>query len=294
MTQTYFPLISTHKTSGGVEAVLGLAMKSILKGDLFFENKILENNDNMPDVSANEFKMMNYRESFIRAISGWPDRVTLELLVTSLPNLRFSAQGRMLITVVLRVTAKNISQARKEAAAKYLSLRALLLAHWGEAEFAPIVDPDELNFCLSPFNPLHALALRRQTRNIQLSDPVLRTTVTGLVAPEHGRKAAEGASVTYTCPWKPSYDDWSRLIAVMMAQLDPLQLIIRLKASNLSEENRKRLEDQIRICELYADRGRAYEQSLAQQASILRTALAERINALAACAVQTEIGRAHV
>lgn len=231
MKQTYFPLIQTHKTSGGVEAVLGLAMKAILKGDLFFENKILENPDDMPDVSVNEFKMMKCRESFIRAISAWPDHVTLELLVTSLPNLRFSAQGRILITVVLRVTAKNISQARKEAAAKYLSLRALLLAHWGEAEFDPIADPDELNFRLMPFKPLHALAVRRQTRTVQISDPVGRTMVTGLVGTAHGQKATKEASVEYTCPWKPSYDDWSRLITVMMGQLDPLQLVIRLKAS---------------------------------------------------------------
>ena len=282
MTQKHFPAIISNHVADGTEAVLGLEMKSILKGDLFYEDKSAKTSDDMPAITVNEQRITINRESLIRAISAWPQTLVLELLITSAPNLQFSAQGKILFTIVLRARAKDGGQARKLAAAKYLSLRALLWAHMSEAEFTPIVDRDELNFRLSPFNPVHAIAIHRRAGTIQISDPIEKKTVAGLACGQTAKAEVKGSYVRYAYPWKASYDDWSRLVSVMMGQLDPLHLLIRLRAGKLTKQKCKVMEEQIKTCELYLGRGKSYQMSLTQQASLLRGALAEGVHALAA------------
>lgn len=278
MTQVFFPTILIKKLSNGfVEAVLGMNMKSILKGDLFYEDKYSQTSYDMPKVYINERKMIFNRESFIRSVSAWPQNIVLELLITSLPNLRFSAQGRMLITIVLRARAKDISQARKDAIAKYMALRVLLLVNMNEAEFSPITDRDELNFRLSPFKVTHAVAIRRRSENIQISEPIEKKTISGLVGGNNQKIETKGTYVKYSYPWKPSFDDWSRLIALMMGQLDPLQLLIRLKPGRVTKAMRQTLEENISVCELCLNTGKSYQLSLVKRTNLLRSALADKL-----------------
>ncbi len=289
MTQEFFPAVITNKDKNGAEAVLGLDMKSILKGDLFYEDKSSQTGDDMPTVLINELRMIVNRESFIRAFSSWQQNITLELLITSLPNLRFRAQGRIQITIVLRAKAKEIDQARKQAVAKYLTLRALLMAHMCEAEFSPIMDFDVLNFRLSPFKQTHALNIRRRAENIQISDPIEKKTITGLVNVNNSQKETKGSYVKHTYGWKPSFDDWSRLLSVMLGQLDPIMLLIRLRPGKYTVSKRKLMEENIRICELYLNTGKSYQLSLTQQANLLRSALSEQINSLSTAALDVGV-----
>lgn len=280
MAQQYFPAININKVDGEVEAVLGLDMKTILKGDLFYEDKSSGTSDSMSAVLINERKMIVQRESFIRAISAWPRNIVLELLLTSLPNLRYNAQGRMFITIVLRARAKDATQARKDAVAKYLSLRALLTANVSEADFEPIMDRNDLSFRLGPFKPTHAVAINRRSEKIQISEPIEKKTIAGLAGAASPAKETKGAFVKYTYPWKPSFNDWSGLISVMMGQLDPLHLCIRLKPGKLTEKMRRSMEDKIRLCELYLGTGKSYQLSMMQRTSMLRSALADQVMSL--------------
>jgi len=279
MNKKYFPVVITQKTEVGAEAVLGLTLKSILKGDLFFEKNSTDSADDKTIISVNQQKMPVLREGLLQAISTWPETLTLELLITSLPNLQFSAQGRVLITMALRTRAKTELKARQETIAKYLALRALLLSHMTEAEFAPIGNRDELLFHLSPFKPARAVAVHRRVQSIQVTEALERKNITGL-SPDDKRVppvAAKGHFVNYVYPWRPSLDDWSRLIQIMMCQLDPLQLIIRLRPAELTSVQRKAMENDIQLCELFLHTGKPYQISLQHQATLLRNALLNQL-----------------
>jgi hypothetical protein len=266
MIKKIFPVVVTQKKVGDTEAILGIALKSILKGDLFFEKN--SNSDNLQKITM-------LREGLLQAISSWPETLTLELLITSLPNLQFNAQGRVLITLVMRVRAKTELKARQEAIAKFLALRALLMSHVTEAEFVPISHRDELQFHLTPFKPVRAVAVHRRAQNVPVTEALERKTITGL-SPDDERVsqvAAKGRCVNYVYPWRPSLDDWSRLIKMMMCQLDPLQLIIRLRPTELTSAQSKAMENDIQLCELFLNTGKPYEISLRHQVAMLRNAL---------------------
>ena len=280
MNKKYFPAVIIKMTAGRFEAVLGIEMKSILKGGLFFDKNQTEDIEEK-GVSANQYKMTILREGLNQAISAWPETITLELRITSLPNIQFSAQGRLLITITLHAMAKTELKAKQEALAKYLVLRGLLQSHMPEAEFAPISHFDELQFHMSPFKMTHWVAVHRRAQKIQITEALARKTVTGLfpgnIAPE---TIGQGHFVNYLYPWRPSQDDWSRLLQTMMGQLDPIQLIIRISPARLSSAQRKAMETDIQTCEIFIHSGRPYQISLERQAALLRNVLLNQLTEL--------------
>jgi hypothetical protein len=282
MSKNIFPAVITQKAAGGAEAVFGLALKSILKGDLFFDNNATDSSDDKSVISANQQKMTMLREGLLQAISAWPETITLELLITSLPNLQFNAQGRMLITIVLRVREKTELRARHEAIGKYLALRSLLMSMVTEAEFAPIINLEELKFHLAPFKPTRALCVHRRAQSIPVTEALERKTITGLSLDDKNvsQVATKSHSVNYVYPWGPSLDDWSCLIQMMMCQLDPLRLIIRLQTAELTSASRKVMEIDIQLCELFLSSGKPYQISLQHQAGLLRNALLSQMTEL--------------
>jgi hypothetical protein len=280
MNEKYFPAVMTKKTAGAFEAILGLEMKSLLKGSLFFDKNQTEDIEEK-GVSANQYKMTILREGLIQAISAWPETITLELRVTSLPNIQFSAQGRLLITMTLHAINKSEIKAKQEALAKYLVLRGLLQSHMPEAEFAPISHRDELKFHLSPFKMTHGVAVHRRAQKIQITEALVRKTVTGLFPENNVPEATQrGHFVNYVYPWRPSQDDWSRLIQTMMGQFDPIQLIVRLRPAQLSSAQRKAMENDIQTCEIFIHSGRPYQISLERQAALLRNVLLNQLTEL--------------
>ena len=280
MNKKYFPAVITKKTEGGFDAVIGIEMKSILKGSLFFDKNQTEDIEEK-GVSANQYKMIILREGLNQAISAWPETITLELRITSLPNIQFSAQGRLLIAMTLHAMAKSELKAKQEALAKYLVLRGLLQSHMPEAEFAPISHLDELKFHLSPFKMTHGVAVHRRAQKIQITEALARKTVTGLF-PENGvpEEKEKGHFVNYVYPWRPSQDDWSRLLQTMMGQLDPIQLIIRISPARLSSAQRKAMERDLQTCEIFIHSGRPYQISLERQAALLRNVLLNQLTEL--------------
>ena len=172
MSKNVFPTVIIQKTSGGFEAVLGLSLKSILKRDLFLEMRSTEEDNDKSATSISHKLEIIYREGLLQAISTWPNTITLEMHITSLPNLKFKAQGRVLMSMILRTKAKTELKARKDALEKFLSLRTLLLSHMSDAEFMPITNQSELKFYLVPFPMKHAMAVHREMERIQITQAV--------------------------------------------------------------------------------------------------------------------------
>jgi hypothetical protein len=291
MNQKYFPAIVTQNISGGVEAVLGLEVKSLLKGDLYAESKSSQIGGEKSAADVDEHLLITYRESLIRAISAWSKSITLELIITSLPNLRFNARGRVLITMFLRSKAKSKIKACEQVITKYLTLCSLLLSHFTEAEFVPITSRDELLFHSKPFLPAYARSVCRRTENIQVSEPFKKNKVVGLSIdnPEKHATIAHGHSIKYIYPWIPSFDDWSRIISVLMHQLDPMQLVVRLRPAKFSSTEQKIISNNIRLCELHLRAGEPFQLGLIHQTTLLRNALVNQLNALSDCAFNVAV-----
>jgi hypothetical protein len=279
MSKNIFPAVITQKTSGGFEAVLGLSLKSILKKDLFLEVKSMEEEDDNSSTSTNQKVESIYREGLLQAISTWPKIITLEMHITSLPNLKFKAQGRILMSMILRTKAKTELKARKYALEKFLSLRTLLLSHMSDAEFTPITNKSELKFHLAPFPMKHAMAVHRETQRIQITQGVERRTVKGLLPHDDSISltATKGHFIDYVYPWRESIDDWSRLFQIMMYDLDPLKIIIKLSPAKLSGAQHQTMENDIQNCELVLNSNKPYEVSLQRQAALVHRSLLNKI-----------------
>lgn len=282
MKKSAFPVVITQKSSGGAEAVLGLSLKSILKSDLFFEQKNNNEEDDKLASSFNQKQKVLLREGLLQAISTWQKTITLELLITSLPNLQYNAQGRVLITMVLRAKAETELKAKQDAIEKYISLQTLILSHMNDAEFVAVTEKRELQFYLNPFKMVQAVAVHRKTQLVQVTEAMDRKTVKGLFPDDNSVSQATGKGhfVNYVYPWRASQDNWSRLFQMMMYQLDPLHIIIRLRQNNMSNEQRKAMEKDVQICELFLHLNKPYEISLQRQTTFIRNSLLSRMTEL--------------
>jgi hypothetical protein len=279
MSKNVFPTVIIQKTSGGFDAVLGLSLKSILKRDLFLEIRSTEEDNDKSATSISHKLEIIYREGLLQAISTWPNTITLEMHITSLPNLKFKAQGRVLMSMILRTKAKTELKARKDALEKFLSLRTLLLSHMSDAEFTPITNQSELKFYLVPFPMKHAMAVHRETEQIQITQAMERRTVKGLL-PHDDSISPTATFIDYVYPWCESVDDWSRLFQIMMYDLDPFKIIIKLSPAKLSDAQRQNMEKDIQNCELVLNSNKPYEVSLQRQAALLHRSLLNQITDL--------------
>jgi DNA helicase HerA-like ATPase len=268
--KVYFPKVIVLDQGTGHEALLGFRLKSILKGNLFFNVIASSGKDDSQIEDQHQKKLQQSREGFLSAVASWSDTVTLEMVMTSAPNLANRAQGYVSICLLLRVIGKTEQDAREDIISKYMSMASLLSAFMSEAEFSPIVDEKELECSLYQFKPRHAMAIYRRQEDIFLSAPFKRRVV-GLLSGEN-HQVAEGYMVRYRYPWVTSHDDWSRLLSMLMNALDPLKIVVRLRSSRICEQQRRQLEDTIRSCELYLKTGESTQLTLQLQADMIRNA----------------------
>ena len=84
-----FPKIIVTKSAKGFEGVGGLKLKSILKGNLLLDTSSSYGESNPFLNRLNPETQQRSREEFLFAISTWSSNTTLELHLTSLPDLLY-------------------------------------------------------------------------------------------------------------------------------------------------------------------------------------------------------------
>ena len=244
-----FPKIHVLRSGRGFEGVGGLKLKSILKGDLLLDKSSLYEESNPFLNRLNPKTQQRSREDFLHAISSWPSSTTLELHLTALPDLLYRPKGNLWITIFIRSFDSSKEKVKEDIISRYLGLAPILSAFIPEAEFVPITNEVELKERIVPFEPAHALAVQRREKSISLSAPLRRLSVGFGKVEEKGVKNEN--VVRHLFPWTPSYDDSSNLISILMGQLDPVQIIIRLKPIKASQNTLDRLRKNIQVCELF-------------------------------------------
>lgn len=259
-----FPKILVSQNGQRFDAVAGLELKSILKGDLLAYRDERDLHINRLDPE----KQQGAREAFLHAISSWPLRLSLELHLTALPDLIHRAQGRLMISLFLCAFASSEEKAKEEIVYRYLSLMPLLAAHLPEAEFIPITDEKGLRWRKAPFNPTEAVAIHRRQETLCLSTPLKRLSVG--FGPVVEKTDEDNNSVRHLFPWVPSLDDWSRLMGTLVGQIDPIQIVVRLRPGAPDQGATDRLAQTIHDCELFLSGINEYQLTLNQQASLIR------------------------
>lgn len=264
----HFPQITASRRDGGVEAVAGLKLESLLKRELLVSP--LDGKD-MPERTlwtALLSRMADNRKGLIHAISSWPANITLELHINSIPDLSNKAGSRVLISLFLKAFGQSVDQVKEEVATRYLALRPLLAAHWPEAEFFPVTSRKELKARTTPFQAKKAIALCHRKECLPLSAPLRRLSLG--FGPMEWRQNTKDSTVKHIFPWVPSRDDWSRLFDTLLGQLDPLQIIIRLGPARLREEAVAELLQTIRTCETFMAGIHGHEVTLSRQVGLIR------------------------
>ncbi|MDO8721456.1 MAG: DUF87 domain-containing protein [Syntrophales bacterium] len=288
MNQTsHFPRVLIKQGRQGIEASAGIAMKSILKGNLVRTQGDFSD-DKASDMQGPDRRYFQInREAFLHALAGWPEHMTLEVRITTAPDLHCKPQGKIHIAILLHTHAETEEIAKEEIITRYLALMPLLIAHFPEIEFIPVVEDKELADISSLFQPTHALAIHRRVQRINLSEPFQRRVV-GLQATQSSSK--EGRfTLEHRLPWAPSLDEWSRLMNTFMNQLDPIQLIVRIKRTSLKAGQRKQLENNLRNCELYLSSGEPYQLALKKQAELIRDVTLEHFSDLSSACFHTGV-----
>jgi len=264
----YFPKIFIIHADNRHEGIAGLKLRSILKGNLILDHENLRVENGQHDFAFRSKREQQAREALFHAISSWPPYLSLELHLTSLPDLFHRAQSHLMISIFLRAFSSTEEKAKEEIISRYLSLMPLLSAHLLEAEFIPITSKKDLHLRKSLFNPSDALVIHRRQEALSLSTLLKRLSVGfGDLVP---RNCDENNVVNHLFPWVPSLDDWSRLIDTLIGQLDPIQIIIRVRPKADNKDAIKRLDRVIQSCEHFLSGIKEYQITLKRQTGLIR------------------------
>lgn len=276
MSKNIFPTVITEKISGGFEAVLGLSLKSLLKNDLLPEKTSTDDHGYNSSACINQMPAINYCSGLLQAVSTWPKSITLEMHITSLPNLNLRAQGRVFMSLMLKSRARTDLKARKDVLEKFMCLQTLLLSHMSNAEFIPITNKSDLKFHLAPFNMKYAMTVHRGMERLQITQELERKTITGLLSRDE-KVSPMAAYIDYIYPWSQSIDDWTGIFQIMMYDLDPYKIVVRLNPTVLSDAQRQQMEKDIKQCEMVLNSNKPYVVNLQHQASLLHKSLLNQI-----------------
>jgi len=264
-----FPAILINKKANHHEAIIGLQVKSILKGDLMISNRCYEENTLFSRELHSPQNQQTNRESLLRAISAWSPNVTLEMHITSIPDIAHQANGRIGINLFIIASDSSKKKAMEKVAEKYLALLPLLATFFPQAEFEPIKGEKELQEKITPFNVSHSVSIHRKFDHLSLYTPYEKQSVGFTPQKTTVNNMLKDKTIHHIFPWFPSYNDWSKLCSVLMGQLDPLQLIVRLKPSATDDQIIYRLKKTIEVCDDFLSNAESQKQTLKTQALLI-------------------------
>jgi GTPase SAR1 family protein len=246
-----------------VDAVAAFALSSVMSADL-----LTSQGDGAQDESEN-YAVQQWRalQALLQAVAVWPKTVVLELHWCALPDMQCTTQGLLWVTLFIRSWAKDKETAIAQAVQGCFRLQPLLVTLFPYLTFKVITDNDELLFRFRPFEPVKAVQVKRRRERIALSHPISIAQV-GFAAARDKSSCVE--TVTHCYPWLPLYNNENNLIRALMVQMDPIELIVRIKPCSPSTAKLKPLVEMIRTCETFLSAGKQDEITLAQQVTLLR------------------------
>ena len=280
------PTITIRARDGGFEGIAAFSLKSILKRDLLKDQHAVDKKGRFELTVAEPAYLQKSREEFLHAVSTWPETVTSEIQILSLPNLASRMQGRLWITLVIKIQNKAEQGIKAEVYRRFLETGPLLNAFFPEAEFEPVTEPEELNFRVFPCKPVHALMVTRRRESILSTAPLKRFSMG--FGPITETSSNSGANA-YCFPWRASMDDWSHLLQVLNGQLDPIQVIIRIQRADHCDTEKARIQEAIQFCQDYFSADRSPKSIMADYTRKIQDCLMQQLADISAVAFNTGV-----
>ena len=280
------PAIIIREADGGFEGIAAFSLKSILKRDLLQDQNASDNKGRLDLKIAEPAYLQKCREEFLHAISAWPENVTSEIQILSLPNLASRLQGRLWISLFIRIWSAAEQSIKADIYRRCLEAGPLLSAFFPEAEFEPVTEQKELNFRVFPCKPEHALMVTRRRESILSTAPLKRFSMGFGPVTETSSNSDANA---YCFPWRASMDDWSHLLQVLAGQMDPIQIIIRVQRSAQCNSEKARLEEAVQFCQDYFTADRSEKSTLAEYTRKIQDYLLQQLTEISSAAFNTGV-----
>lgn len=263
----------------GYEAIAALALTSVMSADLLLGHDQAAGDEQSGSATV----QFQSQEALLQAVSGWPSHTVLELHWCAVPDLQHTAQGVLWITLFLRSRSNGREDAMARVIQGYFRLHALLRTHFRHLTFAPVRDRAVLDQRFSPFESKHALSVGRKHRRIALSDPIQRSTL-GFGRLE--RVGGQAEMVDHRYPWLPALHAEELFGQALMARMDPVKLVVRVRPKVPSAARLEPLAEAIDTCEQFLSAGRRYQITLTQQASMIRDTCLVQLARLNECGLE--------
>lgn len=275
----FFPVIDARETDTGYQVMVGIKLSSILKGELLFPGRD-ETSPGIPYVNPIHPDMLHHsREAFLYALSAWEKDVVIELHLTSIPDLVSRPRGRFDVHLFILVQGESVEKNNEQVMSRYMALMPLLFSCFPYLEFEPVSDLQELLNSYHPFKAWHAISIERHVETIELTTMLERQWISGFGQMKEKEKSG-AATVNHRNPFSPTSDDGSKLINLLLLQLDPCKIIVRFRPNRLEPSVLHALEDTIRACETVLGSNHAQKISLNRQVSLVRDTVLLQIRQL--------------
>ena len=276
----YFPVILTQQRKKKIQAFSALKLESILQGELLIANSRVQNNNISALNKMNPNILQNTRESFIQSISQLDESLSLELSIASYPNLANAAGNKLEIIFFICGEDKSDEMIKEKIISAFLNIKPIITALFPEADFRPVSSLKVLKEMRKYNNFKNAVSIDRKFKKIALRSPF------GLKEIGFGAKVGteikqpDKTVLRHIFQWIPSNDDWSNLINVMLNQIDPTRIVIRLKNAPLKERTLINLKKTISACDCFLASLEAENLTLKEQALLIRQQTITRIEKL--------------
>jgi len=244
-----FPFIQLETTNNQHEAIAVIRLASLLKDELAYDAYPKGKDEGSGNITLINKLLQNSREALLASLAAWDFATTLEIRINVVPDLKYKAQGKIEICLLLLCQAATEEDAREILISRFLSLMPLLAVHTPEAHWLAVTSETDLQGYLRPFDPVHAISVHRKRESLTISTLLSRNSI-GFGNVSRVENAGDTV-VEHLYPWAPSHDDLSRLLNTLTGQLDPVQVLIRLKPLTVTAGMVETLTKSIQKCEVF-------------------------------------------
>jgi len=276
----YFPAIWTQKTKTIVRGFSALRLESILQGELLVVHSSLRDNDISALNRMNPKILQKTRESFVQAISHLDKKLSLELSISSFPKLANPAGNKLEIVFFICGEDKSEEIIKEKLVSAFLNIRPILASLFPEADFRPVVDLEGLKKLRNNTHFKTAMTINRKFETVVLGSPFSHKTIGFGAKVGTNIYHTETTAVRHIFQWIPSNDDWSNLISVMLNQINPTRILIRLGSAPLKNKTLMNMKKTVSICDQFLTSSTAENVTLKEQAILIRKQTIARIGQL--------------
>jgi hypothetical protein len=273
----YFPAISIQqqgKTSRGFSA---LRLASILQGELLIDPSAAKDSKIAAFNKMNPVMLQKTRESFIQALGRLDTSVTLELSITTFPKLGDPAGNQVEIAIFICCEDRSETLVKEKLVSTFLNLKPLLAAYFPEADYQMVTDARAIQKMRDSKAFTHVTRISRQYETIALGTLSGRKPIGFGADAEKDRQPSESIEIRHKALWIPSYDDWFHLIHVMLNQIGPARVLIRLRNAASCRRAMEKLETTVLACDRFVSSAADDNITLKEQAVLIKKQALYRI-----------------